>query len=287
MPFVPNTPESLSTLLSRADPKNPSPTCCGVSNTGKSCRRKLVPSKSGQPASGVIAVVSGQKAFFCEQHKNQSRDVVLRHTASFARRRELLGRGSMDTFIEQVELLVAGGKPGATTTTTLTSKIKRIGPGNDPFTSPPKFAKPPLPPASHKREEHRQQQQKTQEKKSIWSRLCCWVLDDSKEESRPRYRKDEAESQAAAAGVAENDFTEKGGKTHGRSKDNTYVDLDSTPSTPKLPMMYPDLTHLQQRSASAAPTSRPVAAGKGTTPKAPNHPSINDFGSRRNKGRYP
>jgi len=244
-----------------------------------------VPSKSGQPASGVIAVVSGQKAFFCEQHKDQSRDVVLRHTASFARRRELLGRGSMDTLIEQVELLVAGGKPGElTTTTTFTSKTKRVGRENDPFTSPPKFAKPPIPPTSHQRREHRRQQQKPQEKKSIWSRLCCWVLDDSKEDSHPRYRKDEAELQAAAAGVAEN---EKGGKTHGKSKSDTYVELDSTPSTPKLPMMYPDLTHLQQRKTSAAPTSRPVTAGRGTTPNAPSHPSINDFGSRRNKGRYP
>ena len=185
--------------------------------------------------------------------------------------------------------MVAGGKPGeATTTTTLTSRTKKVSPEDDPFISPPKFAKPPRPPTDHQREERRQQQQKTQEKQSIWSRLlCCWANEEPKEDSHPRYRKDEAELRAAVAGVVENDFTEKGGKIHGRSKSDTHVDLDSTPSTPPLPMMYPDLTHLKQRSASVAPTSRPGTAGRGTTPNAPTRPSINDFGSRRNKGRHP
>ncbi|KAG0635699.1 hypothetical protein HOY80DRAFT_1056372 [Tuber brumale] len=300
MPFVPNTPESLSALLSHADSRDPSTTCCGVSNNGKSCRRKLTPSKSGQPASGVIAVFSGQKVFYCEQHKEQSQDVVLRHTASFARRRELLGRGSMDTIIEQVEFLVAGGKPReATTTTTVASRTKRVGPGDDPFISPPKSAGLPKPPTSHQREERwqQQQQQKTQKKQSFWSKLCCCISEEPKEDLSPRLKveedlyprlkMEEVELRTAAAGIVENDSTKKRGKTHRRGKSETHVDFESTPPTPPLPMMYPDLSALidqGQRDTSATATSRRVAAGRGVTPDTPNYPSINDFGGRRNKG---
>ncbi|RPB05639.1 DUF1766-domain-containing protein, partial [Choiromyces venosus 120613-1] len=294
MPFVPNTPESLSTLLARADSKNPSTTCCGVSNTGKSCRRELTRAKSGLPASGVIAVFNGQKVFFCEQHKDQSQNVVLRHTASFARKRELLGRGSMDSLIEQVELLVAGGKPGeVTTTTTVTSRTKRVSPEDDPFISPPKFAGPPSPPTSYQREKRRQQQQKTEKKQSFWSKLCCCCIPEGPEEDpHPRFKKEEAELRAAAAGIVENDFNEKRGKTHRRGKSNTHVDFESTPPTPPLPMMYPDrkvvhsaLVNHGQRNNSSAATSRLVAAGRGMTPATPNYPSINGFGGRRNRGK--
>ncbi|CUS11392.1 unnamed protein product [Tuber aestivum] len=260
MPFVPNTPESLSALLSRADSENPSTTCCGVSNTGKSCRRKLTPSKSGQPTSGIIAVFSGQKVFFCEQHKDQSQNIALRHTASFARRRELLGRGSMDTLIEQVELLVASGKPGeATTTTTVASRTKKVGPGGDPFVHPPKFAGVPRPPTSHRREE------RTQKKQSFWSKLCCWVHEDPREDSYPGARKEEAGLHEAAAGIVGNDSSEKRGKTHRRGKSDTrVVDFEPTPPTPPLPLMYPDLSALasqDKRNTSAAATPRPATAG--------------------------
>ena len=50
-----------------------------------------------------------QQAYFCARHQDQARDIVLRHTASFARRRALVGSGSMGTLIEQVEQLVAAG----------------------------------------------------------------------------------------------------------------------------------------------------------------------------------
>ncbi|CAZ82899.1 unnamed protein product [Tuber melanosporum] len=286
MPFVPNTPESLSALLSHTDSENPSTTCCGVSNNGNKCRRKRMPSGSGQPASGVIAVFNDQEVFYCEQHKDQSQDVALRHTASFARGRESRGRGSMDTLIEKIELLAAGGKPGEATTTTVTSRTKRVGPGDDPFIFPPKSAGLPRPPTSHQREERRQQQQKTEKKQTFWSKLCCCISEEPKEDLYPRLKMEEAELRASAAGIVENDSTEKRGKTHRRGKSDTHLDFESTPPTPPLPMMYPDLTALinrGQRDTSATATSRPATAGRGVTPATPNDPSKNDFGGRRNK----
>ena len=118
MPFVPNTPEAHAALL---DPAAPPTVCRGISNDGKPCKRTLVPYTSKndpasgrqqqqqQPQSGVIAIVNKQQAYFCARHQDQARGIVLRHTASFARRRALVGRGSMDTLIEQVEQLVAAG----------------------------------------------------------------------------------------------------------------------------------------------------------------------------------
>ncbi|PWW78107.1 DUF1766-domain-containing protein [Tuber magnatum] len=240
MPFVPNTPESLSALLSRADSNSP---------FYHMLRR--------QPASGVVAVFSGQKVFFCEQHKDQSQNVALRHTASFAKRRELLGRGSMDTLIEQVELLVAGEKPGETTTAT--SRAKKVSPGDYPFIYPPESAGTPRPPTSHR------QKKKAQKEQSFWSKLCCCILEDPEEDSYPQLKREESDLRAAAADIVGNDSTEKRWKAHRRGKGDTHVvDSESTPPTPPLPMMYPDPSALfsrEQRNTSAAATPGPVAAG--------------------------
>ena len=284
MPFVPNTPESLSTLLSRADSKSPSTTCCGVSNTGKPCRSELTPSKTGRPATGIIAVFNGQRVFFCEKHKDQSQSVVLRHTASFARKRELLGRGSMDTLIEQVELLVAGGKPGdVTTATTVVSKTKRVSPENDPFTAPPKYlAGPPSPPTSYQREKRKQQQQK--KKPSFWSKLCCCIPEEPEEDGYPRMRKEEAELRAAAAAVVENSTPTRPRRTARPGKSEAHVGFETAPPTPPLPMMYPDrkVVHsalVNNGSRNTRPRPGTTVAGRGMTPVTPkSYTTMSDFG---------
>jgi hypothetical protein len=309
MPFVPNTPESLSTLLSRADPKSPSTTCCGVSNAGKPCRRQLTPSKSGHPTSGVIVRINGQQVFFCEQHKDQSQSVVLRHTASFAQKRELLGRGSMDTLIEQVELLVAGGNAGeVTTATTVVSKTKRAGPENDPFAIPSKNsgAAPPSPPTSLQREKRRQQQQQAQKRKpSFWSKLCCCIPEEAGEDdNKPRVRKEGAELRADAAAIVGNGITTSSNTTTavtkpartqrpGKSSDASVVGFETTPPTPPLPMMYPDRKVVHSTLANSGtrhgrPGSRIAVAGKGMTPAtSKGYTTMSDFGPLKHKSMQP
>ncbi|KAL7276872.1 hypothetical protein RUND412_000112 [Rhizina undulata] len=108
MPYFPNTPEAHIAFLSRRTKM----LCRGISDTGQTCSRLSVLSKYGEPTSGIIAVIEGEEAFFCDKHQDQAKDVVFRHTTSFVRQRELARRESMDTVIEEIELLVAGGVEG-------------------------------------------------------------------------------------------------------------------------------------------------------------------------------
>lgn len=269
MPFIPNTPESLSTILSATS--LPPATCCGVTNTGRPCTRVLKSAPSGAPTSGIIAIVASQRVFFCETHKDQATNVVLRHTASFARRREAVGRGSMDTFIEQVELLV--GTPGGTTTTTrLTAKTKRHdgGGGNvDPFSHPEKYqdapaaeASPPSPPTGYKR----RQKQQRRKKPSLLRRLLCCMSSSGDEEdySLSGKKQAEAELRVAAAAVVEGNIV-KPARTHRKDNRESHVLFETTPPTPPLPMMYPN-----RKPAASAVAQRPntygAMAAQGATP---------------------
>ncbi|KAK2597441.1 hypothetical protein QQS21_005989 [Conoideocrella luteorostrata] len=71
MPFVANTPES---LLDRADSKNPSSTCRGITSNGRPCRRPL-----GGAAQATLAprgrgakIDLGDETLYCWQHKEQA-----------------------------------------------------------------------------------------------------------------------------------------------------------------------------------------------------------------------
>lgn len=246
MPFVPNTPEAHAALL---DPAAPPTVCRGISNDGNPCKRTLVPCttkndpasgrQQQQPQSGVIAIVNKQQAYFCARHQDQARDIVLRHTASFARRRALVGRGSMDTLIEQVELLVAvGGSTARRAPRPL--RPFRPAPANDDEDGdgdgPKALAqpKPPsLPTAARRHQEHKKeeggnrnenkgenenenrganetrQRQRQKKRPGLWKRLllgCCCVAaaddpDDPGDERHLSARRREAELRAAAAAV--------------------------------------------------------------------------------------
>lgn len=267
MPFIPNTPESLSTIISAAGA--PPSSCCGVTNTGRPCNRVLKQSPSGAPTSGIIAVIADQQVFFCETHKDQASNVALRHTASFARRRELVGRGSMDTFIEQVELLV--GTPGGTTTKTkLTAKTKRYN-GEDPFKVAEKYpdtfaaeAGPPSPPAGYKRK----QKQQSRKKPSLLRRLfCCCVSSGDEEYNLHGKKQTEAELRAAAAAVVEGSVA-RPARIHSKDKRESRVLFETTPPTPPLPMMYPDRKTANSAMAKKTNNSNLAVAGRGATPNS-------------------
>ncbi|KAG5970872.1 hypothetical protein E4U55_001425 [Claviceps digitariae] len=71
MPFVANTPES---LLDRADSKNPSSTCRGITSNGRPCRRPISSSTQAAP----LPKGRGRKVdltdetLYCWQHKEQA-----------------------------------------------------------------------------------------------------------------------------------------------------------------------------------------------------------------------
>lgn len=182
----------------------------------------------------------------------------------------------MDTFIEQVELLV--GTPGGTATTTrLTAKTKRYDGGGggsggtaDPFSNHEKYqdaapaeASPPSPPTGYKR---RQKQQR--KKPSLLRRLLlCCISDDGGDKegySLNGKKQTEAELRAAAAAVVE-DTIARPTKTHGKDKRESRVLFETTPPTPPLPMMYPN-----RKQAASAVSKRPstygAMAAQGATP---------------------
>lgn len=173
----------------------------------------------------------------------------------------------MDTFIEQVELLV--GTPGGTATTTrLTAKTKRYDGSSstvDPFSHPEKYQdaapaepSPPSPPTGYKR----RQKQERKKKPSLLRRLllCCISSSDNEEYSVGAKKQTEAELRAAAAAVVED--------TNARPRKNkreSRVLFETTPPTPPLPMMYPD-----RKPAASAVSKRPSTYGamiaQGATP---------------------
>ena len=84
MPFVANTPES---LLGRADSKNPSVTCRGITSSGRPCRRPLArPAQQQQPPSSAGSLLlprrrgaqqlqqddPSDERLYCWQHKDQA-----------------------------------------------------------------------------------------------------------------------------------------------------------------------------------------------------------------------
>jgi hypothetical protein len=173
----------------------------------------------------------------------------------------------MDTFIEQVELLVS--TPGGTTTkTNLTAKTKRYG-GEDPFKAAEKHsgafapeAGPPSPPAGYRRKQKQQRK-----KPSLLRRLfCCCVSGDS-EYSLHEKKQTEAELRAAAAAVVE-DTVARPARAH-KNKRESRVLFETTPPTPPLPMMYPN-----RKTANSALVKRTnnndnlTVVGKGTTPNS-------------------
>lgn len=273
MPFVPNTPESHAAILSPAPPT----VCRGVSNDGKPCKRTLVRSSSGDPESGVITIVGKQQAYFCARHQDQAKEVVLRHTASFARRRALVGRGSMDTLIEQVELLVGGGDSGGQTIqTTVVSTTKKVPREKDPFKPVLKdydeeevggaaTPRPPSPPSGRPKPKKKQP--------SLLKRLffgCCMGSDDDPEDEKNwSARRREAELRSAAAAVVDETFPTPPARA--KKADNKAVAFKSVPPTPPLPMMY-----LPKHPASAIVKNAPVpatkaskAVGMGLSPATP------------------
>lgn len=179
----------------------------------------------------------------------------------------------MDTFIEQVELLV--GTPGGTATTTrLTAKTKRYDGGGgtpDPFSRPEKHqdapvaeAGPPSPPTGYKRRQKKQRQKKP----SLLRRLlCCMSSSDSGDDedySLSGKKQTEAELRAAAAAVVEGNVA-RPAKTHGKDNKKNSVLFETTPPTPPLPMMYPN-----RKQAASAVAQRPNTSGataaQGATP---------------------
>ena len=89
MPFIPHTPES---LLPRSDSKNPAATCCGLTSTGRPCRRAVAPSANF--ASNYSA------ARYCWQHKDQAEQHARQPQVP-----AIQERTSVDTLVERLGLL--------------------------------------------------------------------------------------------------------------------------------------------------------------------------------------
>jgi hypothetical protein len=281
MPFVPNTPEAHAALLDQSSPT----VCRGVSNDGKPCKRTLVRDNVGQPQSGIITIVGKYKAFFCNKHQDQAKDVVLRHTTSFARGRALVGRGSLDTLVEQVELLVGDQEGGSTVSTTVVSTTRKVPRAKDPFkpvledygeeedSSATASPKPPSPPNGRR-------QARPRKRPGFFERLllscCCMVEEDPDNEKHWSQARREAELRSAAAAVVD-DYPEKPAlAVRRKGKKDVHVAFNSVPPTPPLPMMYPPRKHqgaMVKTTATSVPVparpSKATAAAMGMSPATP------------------
>ncbi|KAI5790191.1 meiotically up-regulated gene 113-domain-containing protein [Geopyxis carbonaria] len=284
MPFIPNTPEHHAAVLS---PPTTAPTtpgtappqhlCKGLTNTGRPCARPAPTPKSASPTSsgGILTTVAGHTSYFCPRHADQAKDVVLRHTASFSRRRALVGRGSMDTLIEQVEVLVGDGAGGRSVTTKLVSTTRKVPVGSDPFRAPrddddddddegEKGGKGPVRPPTPPRGE------RGREGPGFWSRLlmgCCCIPSPERGEKRR-----EAELRQAAAGVVGGVVGGVGPAQGRKASGGAKVRFgDAVPPPPPLPMMYPVRKPPASAMAkpTAAPTLAPTIAGLGASPATP------------------
>jgi hypothetical protein len=283
MPFIPNTPEAHAALVNPSAPA----VCRGVTNDGKPCKRELVRNTSGQPQSGIITIINKQQAYFCNKHQDQAQDVVLRHTTSFARRRALVGRGSMDTLIEQVEMLVGGdGKDAQTVSTTVVSTTRKVPRDKDPFRPLPAeedeedsvggTPKPPSPPNGYAQKPQRQKKRPGFIKRLLMG-CCCVADDDPDDEKNWSEKRREAELRSAAAAVVDGASPiqwSQARKTNGGK--NAHVAFKSAPPTPPLPLMHPQ----RKAPASAMVKSSPVpkvyripkstvAGGMGPSPVTP------------------
>ncbi|TGZ84431.1 DUF1766-domain-containing protein [Ascodesmis nigricans] len=286
MPFVPATPEAHISLTTTS-----SHTCAGVTNLGTQCNRSLPAnhSPSNPPATGVITTIGNRSLYFCPKHQDQASNIVLRHTASFAHRRALVGRGSLDTLIEQVEVLVGpevtpgGGRHGNTVRTKVTSETKKVGRADDPFALHHKEddddmgldgtqqQRPPTPPIRY---DH---PTKPRKKKNLLLRIllgcCCSCLSsssDSDDDANARKHQNEknwsertreAELRQAAAGVVGNSYnqTAPGKKADGKKK---TVRMETVPPAPTMPMMVPkgpdDLKGVLKKGDGKGKRAQPV-----------------------------
>src|SRR5690606_8358888 len=103
MGYISNTPESQAARLGRKDSLDFDKTCAGISpSSGLPCRRGLTTDAGQAPTRGIVTKVNGRELFFCGQHKEQARDLMLKHSSYFQRRRQQMGRSSIDTLVEKV-----------------------------------------------------------------------------------------------------------------------------------------------------------------------------------------
>ncbi|KAG6061409.1 hypothetical protein E4U17_001772 [Claviceps sp. LM77 group G4] len=107
MPFVPNTPES---FVSRADSKNPSSTCRGITSSGRPCRRPISTSAqaslSPRGRNNEPKMDLSDETLYCWQHKEQASHSAQsspgprRHTKPI-----LEERSSLDTLADRLGIL--------------------------------------------------------------------------------------------------------------------------------------------------------------------------------------
>ncbi|KAG6013473.1 hypothetical protein E4U54_006704 [Claviceps lovelessii] len=106
MPFVANTPES---LLARADSKNPSSTCRGITSSGRPCRRPI--SNSSSPAAPSARGRGPQtdlsdETLYCWQHKEQASHSAQSSPGPRQHTKPILEeRSSLDTLADRLGLM--------------------------------------------------------------------------------------------------------------------------------------------------------------------------------------
>lgn len=106
MPIFTNTPEA---RLGRADSKNPSTTCRGITSAGRPCRRP-----NSLPQNGKVKVSDpSDERLYCHQHKDQARLAV--HSAPGLVRPShgaiAEERSSLDTLAERLGLMKTNSAP--------------------------------------------------------------------------------------------------------------------------------------------------------------------------------
>ncbi|KFX97584.1 hypothetical protein O988_04789 [Pseudogymnoascus sp. VKM F-3808] len=110
MPFIPHTPES---LIPRSDSRDPTATCCGLTSSGRLCRRAI--SASSPPA--IVRLKNPIKDIlpsdaFCWQHKDQA-TATQGPPPKDAQSSAIRERTSVDTLVDRLGLLEI--KPQKTT----------------------------------------------------------------------------------------------------------------------------------------------------------------------------
>src|SRR5690606_9272413 len=108
--------EAQAARIQRVDSLDFATTCCGVSPASGTPCRKGIPSNPGQKSSGIVTRYDGREYFFCAAHKEQAKDLALKHSKTFQEKRKRMGRTSIDTLVEKVEVVTGsmlgeGGRP--------------------------------------------------------------------------------------------------------------------------------------------------------------------------------
>ncbi|KAF4121883.1 T5orf172 [Geosmithia morbida] len=95
MPYIQNTPES---LIQRADSKNPSSTCRGITTSGRPCRRPRIKDNASSSLEGL----------YCWQHQDQASASLASSTQSSPNGKasyKLQHRSSLETLAERLGLV--------------------------------------------------------------------------------------------------------------------------------------------------------------------------------------